>query len=220
MNALSLATFSGLKQQLGTNSRLRLGLALIVGILWLYGVLELRDRLDAAASAYRAAAHKAARSQAAGNEKKWPERADQASILRSQLEGRLWRAATVGLAQASFQDWLNSAAQQAQLPRPSLSTSTETPETSDSGAGDGALNPPSFPADLIKVKAKLEFDFNPKTFNDFMLLTATHEKKIIVESLIIRTSPIPRVEMLLAAYFQKQSASAETGAARSVSTAP
>lgn len=220
MNTLSLATFSGLKQQLGTNSRLRLGLALIAGIFWLYGVLELRDRLDAAASAYRAAAHKAARSEAAGSEKEWPERAEEASILRSQLEGRLWRAATVGLAQASFQDWLNSAAQQAQLPRPNLSTSTEIPETSDTGTGDDTMQHPSFPADLIKVKAKLEFDFNPKTFNDLMLLTATHDRKIIVESLIIRTSPVPRVEMLLAAYFQKQSSGAETGAARSMSTAP
>lgn len=178
---------------LRANSRLRWGAWAIAGILWLYAALVLRDQAQASAEAYLSAQKKIARVQDVLARTEWPERLEAARALRLDLEGRLWREATIGLAQASFQDWLNQTVQQAGLLKPNISVAAQ--ETAD-GADSGA------PA-LWKVSAKLGFDFSPKSFYPFLAKLATHEKRVMVESLAIRGAPVPRVELVVVALFQK-----------------
>lgn len=191
--------------ELKANPRLRWGMWLIIGILWFYGILLLREAAENEAEAYLATSKKIAHIQGMDTQTDWPARLEAAQALRLSLESRLWREGTIGLAQASFQDWLSQAVQQATLPNAvvlKVAAQEETQGRSDSEASFGTYDP-ALPAALWKVSAKLFFDFNPDSFYPFLDRLATHEKWIFVESLVIRGEPIPKVEINLVAYFQK-----------------
>lgn len=186
------------------NPRLRLGLWLIVGIAWLYSLLLLRDEAQHAASEYQVLAKKVARIEAQAGQNEWAERVEPAQSLQLQMENRLWRESTLGLAQASFQDWLNQAVRQSNLSRPAVTVAAQEEsalEKNTSGANEAG---PS--GDLWKVSAKLSFDFTPKNLYALMGRLASHDKQIVVETLVIRGAPAPRAEMMLVAHFQKPAA--------------
>ena len=183
--------------ELRNSARLRLGVALIFGVIWVYAILLLRDAQVAATAEYRSTSIKLSRLQAATEQGDWRERLTAAKTLQAELEGRLWRGATIGLARAAFQDNLNQQMRQAAVTRPSVSMGTADEENRGEGAQAGAID------DLWKVKAKLVFDFNPISFNKLFVQLAEHPHRVVVESLHITKEPIPRVEAVLAAYFQK-----------------
>lgn len=186
---------------INANSRLRLGLWLIVGIAWLYGLLLLREGTQHAAVEHQALARKVARVVAQAGQTEWPERIESAQALQLQMESRLWRESTLGLAQAAFQDWLNLAVQQANLTRSAVSVAAQEESASEKKTVSATETSPN--SDIWKVSAKLSFDFTPKTLYALMGRLATHDKQIVIETLVIRGSPAPRAEMLLVAYFQK-----------------
>lgn len=184
---------------------MRWGLWVILGISWLYAILLLRDQVRDQTDQYANIAKKVARLQTEVQHQAWLERVEPAKILRVQMESRLWQASTSGLAQAAFQDWLNQIFLQAAVGRPSITLSAldeKTPEKTDEVENNGETA--AVPVDLWKVKAKLEFDFNPPAFLSLMTLIGGHDKKTVIESLVIRKEPFPRVEAVVAAYFQKQ----------------
>lgn len=190
---------SPLLSQLRANPRLRWGLWTIAAILWLYGILLLRDIMQESADQYESALGRVAALQAKGAEKAWLERSEQARLLRVELEARLWRAATPGLAQAGFQDSLNLALLQAGVGRPAITLAAsgvgekEAVDAASAGMPEGAW----------PIKAKLEFDFDPKTFLALAKQLAENPQKVAFESLSIRLEPIPRAEATLVAYFRK-----------------
>ena len=188
--------------QIRNNPRLRWGLWLIFGIFWLYAVLLLRDQFRDKSEQYANAVKKVERLQAEVRQKEWLERVEEARALKVQMESRLWQADSSGLAQASFQDWLNQMFLQAAIGRPSMTLSAV--EDKGSGMTDAEKKETVIPEDLWKIKAKLEFDFNPATFLSLMTQMVSHEKKTVFESLVIRKEPVPRVEAVVVAYFQKQ----------------
>lgn len=184
---------------------MRWGLWLIFGILWLYAILLLRDQVSEKTDQYASIAKKVTRLQAEVQQQAWLDRVEPARMLRVQMESRLWQASTSGLAQAAFQDWLNQIFLQAAVGRPTITLSAldeKAPEKTDEVENNGESA--AVPVDLWKVKAKLEFDFNPQAFLSLMTLIGEHEKKTVIESLVIRKEPFPRVEAVVAAYFQKQ----------------
>ncbi len=194
-------SLSSLLAGVKANPRLRLGLWLIVGIAWLYGVLLLRDEVRRAASDHQALASNVARIQAQAKQTEWPARVEPAQALQLELESRLWRESTIGLAQAAFQDWLNQAVQQANLTRPVVSVAAQeqsAPEKDVTGATETGLK-----GDIWKVSAKVGFDFTPKGLYALMGRLAGHDKQIVVETLVVRGAPVPRAEMVLVAHFQK-----------------
>lgn len=190
---------SPLLSQLRANPRLRWGLWTIAAILWLYGILLLRDIMQESADQYESALGRVAALQAKGAENAWLERSEQARLLRVELEARLWRAATPGLAQAGFQDSLNLALLQAGVGRPAITLAAsgvgekEAVDAASAGMPEGAR----------PIKAKLEFDFDPKTFLALAKQLAENPQKVAFESLSIRLEPIPRAEATLVAYFRK-----------------
>ena len=191
--------FDQLLSQLRENPRLRWGLWSIAAILWLYGILLMRDALQENTVQYESALKRAVALQAKGGEKAWLERAEQARLLRVELDGRLWRAATPGLAQAAFQDWLNQSLLQAAIARPAITLAESG--GGEKEAGDAAAA--GMPEGIWPVKAKLEFDFDPKTFLALTRRLAENPQKVAVESLSIRLEPSPRAEATLVAYFHK-----------------
>jgi len=182
--------------QLRANPRLRWGVWAILGILWFYGVLVLRDEVPKRAEAYNAVARKIARTQAVATQTTWGARREAAVAAQAQLENRLWQAPTLGLAQATFNDWLRDASNQTKLSRPNLTIAAQEDDTK------GAEGMPK----LWKVTARMGFDFTPQSLYALLARIGGYDKAIQVESLTVRGSPTPRAELQLVAYFRTPAA--------------
>ena len=186
------------------NPRLRLGVWGIVGIVWFYGVLELRDGVARQGEAFRSANRSLARAQAIAGQPEWVSRLDEARAVQVGIESRLWRESTVGLAQATFHDWLSQVAQQAGLARPQLAVVVQEDGLAgakDASGGDGGAARDT--KGLWKINARLAFDFSPQGLYALLARIGGHDKSVVVESLVIRSTPSPRAELVLVAYFQK-----------------
>jgi len=195
---------SGLIADIRNNPRLRWGIWFILAILWLYAILVLKDRAKAETDQYQETVSQIARTQAQAQQKDWLERLQPARLLKVQLESRLWQASTAGLAQAAFQDWLNQLLAQTAVGRPAitLTVAGDSPAEPQSGQ-EGSTNTATAPDGLWKVKAKVEFDFNPQTLVAVMTRIEANDKNIVLESLAIRKEPAPRMEAVLTAHFQE-----------------
>lgn len=173
------------------NVRLRRGFWLLGGVLWLYGLLLLQDAADASEAALRQANERLARLEAQAADTAWPARRDEARAQLAELEKRLWYAGTLGLARAAFQDALNAHVQQAGLARAQVSVAAQEEKGKAAGAGE-----------LWKVSGRIVFDFHPKTAYPLLQRLEGSDKRIVVESLVVRGSPVPRAEMVVAAWFR------------------
>lgn len=185
------------------NPRLRLGVFLIIGMFWLYGLLVLRDESRLAATEYQTVAKKVVRLQAEAKQTEWATRVEPVLALQLDLESRMWREGTIGLAQATFQDWLNQAVQQSNLVRAVVSVAAQEDNAQEKNTAVKTLSAPN--PDIWKVSAKIGFDFTPKGLYALIGRLEGNDKQIIVESLVVRTTPSPRADMVLVAYFQKPS---------------
>lgn len=205
----SAQIFRPLLVELKVNPRLRAGLWVVIGILWFYGLLTLQEEVNKKAETYQATVKKIVRTQSLAAQKEWPSRLEAVRFQQELMENRLWRQFTIGLAQASFQDWLKQTAEQVHLDKALVTVAVQDDYNTDKQ--DAAMAEetaqPIYAEPLWKVSAKIIFDFNPKSFYPFLERLATHEKGIIVESLIVRGAPVPRVELGLVAYFHKPSGS-------------
>jgi hypothetical protein len=198
--------------ELRANPRLRWGLATIIGMGWLYGVLLLRDELHDQTQNYRNTVQSIDRLQAQLAEPEWPARAVAARSMAVQLEGRLWQAISPGLAQAAYQDWLTATLAKAGINNPQITVTViedtpANPPLSNSAAKGATLDSTaSTPADLWKIRAKLSFEFNAAATMDLLARLENHEQQSVVKALTLRKEPAPRAELEVLAYFQKQTA--------------
>ncbi len=196
------------------NPRLRWWLALIVGVMGLYGVLLLQDARQIAQRQYDALAQGIARLEAQSRQTEWLARMAPAKAVAVQLEGRLWQAPTAGLAQAALQDWLSAALVDAKATRPLISVTvldeiaTGSADGSAGSSGQPNLSPAAggaspTPPDLWKIKAKLGFDYTAPTLLALLNRIENHDKELIVDVLAVRKEPLAHVELEVIAYFQK-----------------
>lgn len=199
---------AALLDELKSNSRLRWGLLGIVGILWFYGILELRDQVQAKEDGYRSLSKKIARIQGTAAQTEWPTRLADARKLQGTLEKPLWRETSIGLAQASFNDWLSQLNQQANLGKVQQTVAAQGDD-----AAPGKETAAASSSGLWKLSAKLSFDFNPLTFYPWLGKLEKSDRQVIVESMTIRSLPSPKAEVMLVAYFLKQKPVADAEAA-------
>jgi hypothetical protein len=186
------------------NWRLRMLLAGALAVLWVYLVIDLRELAIAKTQQYIGLERQIAKTRLQANQADWPKRLESIQLMQVELEGRLWQNSTPGLAQAAFQDWLTQATIRASLGRPAV-TMLAVDEKTDGGTPDGgAANPaPPIASQLWKVRAKVEFDFTPPGLMNLLRQIAMNPQQVVIESLNIRKEPVPRVDMLLVANFQK-----------------
>lgn len=208
--------------QLRSNPRLRIGLVLIIAIAWLYGVLTLRDEVNAQNQRFRSTTLAIARLKAQLAEPEWTTRATAARALAVQLESKLWQAPTPGLAQAAYQDWITISMVKSGITSPQVTVSVVEEATgSNAGSTTDATVAPDTLADLWKLKAKLNFDFNPPALMDFLATLENNDRQSVVRTLTVRKEPTARVEVELIAYFQKQKpVNGTAGAAAAPPSAP
>ena len=186
------------------NSRLRWGLSLILGILWFYIVLMMRETLDEKKQLYSADAQTVSRLQTQLAQKEWIARELPAKAMVVQMEGRLWQATTSGLAQAAFQDWLNAVMIKSGLLHPQIAV-TVIDEIVSGAQKKNQEVIATTPADLWKIKAKLSFDFNDTALMTFLKLIEDNDKLLVIDKLEVRRDAA-HVEVELYSYFQKQAA--------------
>ncbi len=176
-------------EELQHNRRLRLGLWAILGIVLLYLVLLTGDALEAArAERTEAVARLAEVEDLAAERDSWSERVTQARALRSELDRRLWRSDTPGLAQASLQSWLENTARKAGIDNPRISMR-------EVQAVDGA-DP------LWIVAATLSAGFQPSALGRFLYDLESAVPEVQVEAMTIRSGRRRALEMTVRAVFQ------------------
>lgn len=189
--------FDQFLSELRGNVRLRIAVAVVFAVLWLYLILLMRDTLDSSAREYRSTSIKLGKLQSVMQQGDWTERLNAAKTMQAEMESTLWRGDTLGLARASFQDWLNQQTQRAAISRPVISMGAASEEATTEqaqAAGSG---------DLWKVTAKLVFDFNPQSLNKLLGQMMANTQHVTIESLHITKEPNARVELMATAYFQK-----------------
>lgn len=184
--------------ELRSNYRLRIGLALIVGIVWLSLLLDLREQNSAQIDQYRQTASQLARFDSQQKQTQWVTRAQEATGALTKAESRLWQNPTLGMTQAEMRDWLLQQLQQAKATRFAVKVSEsgdERGENKNNGKSDDA------PAGLVRVRAKLEFNTDSVALNSLLGALANAERQIVVESLTVKQ---PRTELTVAAWYKLQ----------------
>jgi len=183
--------------ELKSNARLRVAVALVFAVLWLYLILSMREFMDTSAREHRSTSLKLGKLQSVMGQEDWIERLKTAKTLQAGMESALWRGDTLGLARASFQDWLSQQMKRAAVSRPAVSIATGIEEANSEQARATDID------DLWKIRAKLTFDFNPESLNKLLGQMMVHTQYVVVESLHVTKEPNPRVEIAASAYFQK-----------------
>jgi len=184
--------WSELREQLRANFRLRLGVALIGMLPLVYAALVLRDAQEESDRQYQIAANHLMLLKTQSGQDEWLERQMSTAILKTELEGRLWKSPTPTLARAAFQDWLNT-------------------QTAQSGIGnlllvmeDSSANQESNESDLVRVAAKLNFTYTQTSMDGFLQRIVDAQPHVTIETLHITMQPAPRVEMIVAIYLAKE----------------
>lgn len=186
--------------QIRVNSRLRMGIWLILGICWLYGVLELRDYLQDVRDKHRAALENVSRMRVQKSQTEWLTRVEQAKAMAAHMESRLLQASSSGLAQAVFEDWIRSSLTDAGVSQPQIKV-VVVDEANQADDDSKALPPDS---DLWKVRANLSFVINPENLVSLVSKIEFSERQVAFETLKIRSETVPQVEMQLVAYVKRQ----------------
>jgi hypothetical protein len=194
--------------EIRNNHRLRWGILLIFGTLWLYGLLLMRDTLQAQKLRHNTLTQSITRLQGQLTQPEWLDRLEAANVTATQFDGRLWRAPTAGLAQAAFQEWIEAKSKQAGISRPQIAigmvAETAAGDADQKNAANTTTPEGAPPADLWKVTAKLSFEATPLALLNYLSLIEGNDRQVMVATLNARTEPTPRVDMELHSYFQKQ----------------
>ncbi|MDR3482683.1 MAG: hypothetical protein P4L91_18450 [Burkholderiaceae bacterium] len=189
--------------QLRSNYRLRVGLALILGIVWLSLLLDLHDQNRALQDRYRQVASQLARVDSQQKQTQWLTRAQEAKDALAGVEARLWQNPTVGLTQAQLRDSLLQQLLQAKAVQYRVKVSESSGDKSDSKSGRSGD-----PADLVRVRAEVELNTDPVVLNNLLTAIATGEHQVVVESLNVK---LPRTTMTVVSWHKLQPIAAGSG---------
>lgn len=179
--------------ELKNNRRLRIGLCLIVAIIWLYGVLELRDGAEAAEQALTVQVRQVARLAQQGAQTGWVDAARVAAERRASVEKSLWTTETLGSANAAMQDWLQDQAKQSGIQTMQV-TFADTADHGPFGAAVLVDKAGDVPAGINKIKGRFTFDFDGTTFDKFMSAVTAGEHPIFIDNLLVRNMTPGRAE--------------------------
>lgn len=184
-----MSAFITLLDELRKNTRLRLGIWLIVAILIIYTITLANDEQKRWQQEYHTAATRLTQLQQLLQQTQWNQHANQAKSLIEQLEAKLWQAETQGLAQASFQKWLNDKIQAAKIENTNLQIEPALLLTT--------------PENIWRVTARLQGNFVAKQLDSLLLSIATNPQMIILENVEIRGKAYqPKFSLIIHAYFQ------------------
>jgi hypothetical protein len=174
------------RNELRTNRRAQLGLALIILLLAGYGCSLLRSATAQTEAQYRRDAQMLARIVAAEGEKDWPQRASDSAAALSFLNQRLWHAETEGVAQADLQAWVSNLGRELGLPL--LDIRVEATTLKD------------FPPELRQITATIAAQPSETAVIDLLERLEQARRLTVVSRLHVRQRPSPVLELVLTGY--------------------
>jgi hypothetical protein len=175
--------------ELRGNTRLRLGLWLIAGILLVYMILVSTDRLAALRDERAAALERLAQVETlAAEEDIWAERAAQARALEAELQRRMWTSATPGLAQAQLQAWLQNTARNAGIGDARIMMR----DVATLAGGDG----------LWLAAGTMTAPFQPSALPRLLFEVESAVPRVQIESLTVNNGRRKSLQMTVSAVFQ------------------
>ncbi|MDM8568121.1 hypothetical protein QUF50_01125 [Thiotrichales bacterium HSG1] len=175
--------------ELRSNTRLRLGVWLIVGLLFGYSIMLLNDYRLKTQQEYTRVVARLSQLQTIANQSQWLDRTVKIQQVREKVQGQLWSANTKGLAQATFQQWLRTITKQLKIDTKRLQV-------------DPALDVVKH-KDIWQVTAKIRGNFTSKNLIAFLLKIATNPSIVVTEMLDVYESREElRFVVIVKAYFK------------------
>lgn len=174
--------------ELRKNTRLRLGLWIIAAIIISYIIILMNDYSTQLQQTYHDTLTRLNQLQSVANQTNWVVRKDQIHQQLGQLKTRLWQADTKGLAQATFQKWLNAEVAKANIEnaRLQVESTLDVPQNTQ----------------LWQVTAKLDAIFSPETVESLLAALTKNPQLVVTERLQIYYQRNPRFTLIITAYFQ------------------
>ncbi|MDP2006312.1 MAG: hypothetical protein Q8K45_11605 [Rubrivivax sp.] len=183
-----------------TNARLRLGLWLVLGIVWLYALLSASDLVAAQRTAARQGAEDLTRLRSIAAQSIWYERATQARQQLDALQDMAWVEPERALAEAALQDWVTVLAGKigiALRERNLLRAEAAAPRPADAGSAPRVAE---LPAAYSTLRMRLAFEFTPASLVSLLNELAQTERWVRVDRLrVLQTGKPAIVELELAA---------------------
>lgn len=182
MSASVPAWWSEVVSQWRGNLRLRLGLWLALGIVWVYALMWGSDQVGLLQARARQAEAELDRQRVIAGQSAWPERAEQARLQLELARALLWTEPARGLAEAALQDWINTLAVKVGLNvrERTLLRSEATDLRPAAATGDA---PMVLPDGHVMLRMRLVFDFNPIPLVSFLSELAPAPRMVRVERL-------------------------------------
>jgi hypothetical protein len=177
------------------NARLRYGVYAMLAIIWLGGILALRDLAVAKRQAWQDVESRIVRAKRLAASGDWASRSTEAKAALADFQSVLWKEGSVGFAQAAIQEKINRSLASAGLPARRVSVAaSDTPISAEL-------------ADIVPMRARVSTDFREQALYTWLggLRADVDAKRpaLMVESLIIRGSPSPVVDVELVGYLLK-----------------
>ncbi|MEZ5671345.1 MAG: hypothetical protein R3E08_02790 [Thiotrichaceae bacterium] len=175
-------------KELRNNARLRIGLGFIAIILASYIFLLLDEYRQKLQTEHQAQVKRLAQLEGVTRQTEWTQRASDARALMVELQDKLWRANSKGLAQANLQAWLDSQIKAAAI--------TETRLTMESTVDSTKYE------NLWQVTAQINGNFTASSLDTLLLAFAKNPQWVMVDRLeIYRTKPA-KFLLVVTAFFQ------------------
>ena len=185
MSALA-DTFERYRAELAENTRLRLGLWAVLGLVLFYAVLLQADRVDAAYEEYAVEADRLTRIEATLTSGDWQERLRTEQAANAELAAQLWRAETSGLAQANVQAALGEIMAGLRLRNPRVRPGVSQPVPTAPG--------------IWRVQMQLSASYRRGIELEVLHRVATYPRRLVVDRLDLNRSN-DRIRLILSAYF-------------------
>jgi hypothetical protein len=184
--------------ELRRKPRLQAGLAVVLALLWLLGLLELSDALDAARREKARLIDEVARLRTVGAEQHWPAMRDQTQVRLADHRALAWREESEGRMQAMLQDWLREqlaavGVQPRELVVIVLPARTVLP--SEQGRKS------ELPADMRIARARVSFEFKPDALHQVLARLPASRRWIWVSRMSVDNDSQRVVELELEALF-------------------
>ncbi|MEI6736881.1 MAG: hypothetical protein WCL29_00210 [Pseudomonadota bacterium] len=170
-----------IRQEWCENRRLRYGVYVAIGIVWLYGILILREAVVNERDAWQNTESRVARARATATSADWLTRAQDVTTSMGDHESLLWREGSIGLSQAAFQERIMQSFTSANIVVRALkvASANDAPVSSDL-------------IDIVPLRARAQVEFRPSSFYPWLgaLAKMRLEKRpaVAIESMTIRAS--------------------------------
>jgi hypothetical protein len=181
---------SDIQQEIVENARLRWGLWTIVSIVLLYLCLVLSDMRAVLVNDYAATSNRLWDVNNVARQSEWIKRDELAAALRTEFSGRLWKSRSEGLAQATFQTWLDQQLLAFRLDGLRIQMLPVEP-------GGQKLA-------LWKVAARIQGDVDLSAFQRLLYRLESHAQLTQVDSLVVRNNRRKTIDMTVVAWFKPE----------------